>query len=345
MTSFRSNEEREELLHRYHAAKTLKQGKRYLSIIHFKAGKPVAEIANLLFISEDTVRKWARRWDETMDVNDLPRRGRPSKLTEDQEDVLCEVVDENNPGAHGYDVAVWDCQELTRYVHSQWNVIMSAEALRKLLHRCGFTYQKVQYKFTKQDPEVREQYIQRICNLLETPFENTLILFEDEMSTKLHPKTGYAWSRNGPPKALTACSHKKLITMGAVAPTTGETLIAHYARNNTQSFITFLKQLEKRFRNKNIILCTDNYPVHHSKAVQKHLTTSNIQLLFQPSYSPDLNPIEQLWNYARKKWLNTKSPPNINSLRELLQQGFKQLTPELAQKICSTKYLTQRRGI
>ena len=53
--------------------------------------------------------------------------------------------------------------------------------------------------------------------------------------------------------------------------------------------IRILKK-EKKF---NIVL--DNYRVHKTKLVEKIAEILNINLIFLPPYSPDLNPIEDIW--------------------------------------------------
>lgn len=47
----------------------------------------------------------------------------------------------------------------------------------------------------------------------------------------------------------------------------------------------------------------DNVRYHHAKALKPFLDKNKdkIELLFLPAYSPDLNPIERVWWYMRKK--------------------------------------------
>ena len=44
----------------------------------------------------------------------------------------------------------------------------------------------------------------------------------------------------------------------------------------------------------------DNAPIHSAKKVQDWLTRHGIIVLDWPPYSPDLNPIEQLWYHLKK---------------------------------------------
>jgi putative transposase len=51
-------------------------------------------------------------------------------------------------------------------------------------------------------------------------------------------------------------------------------------------------------------------------------------LLFQPAYSPEVNPIERLWGYVKEqlKWLRFEQ---IEVLRDGLQKELKKLTLEV----------------
>ena len=51
-------------------------------------------------------------------------------------------------------------------------------------------------------------------------------------------------------------------------------------------------------------------------------------LLFQPAYSPEVNPIERLWGYLKEqlKWLRFEQ---IEELRESVRKELKKLTKEI----------------
>lgn len=59
-----------------------------------------------------------------------------------------------------------------------------------------------------------------------------------------------------------------------------------------------ISQLKKETK---IVIILDNYPVHKAKLAQKACKILNIQLIPLPSYSPKLNPIEQVWRTIKRK--------------------------------------------
>ena len=54
-----------------------------------------------------------------------------------------------------------------------------------------------------------------------------------------------------------------------------------------------------------VIFVHDGAPVHTSKVVKQYLADRHIEMLeFWPSSSPDINPIENIWGYIKKKLQN-----------------------------------------
>ena len=54
-------------------------------------------------------------------------------------------------------------------------------------------------------------------------------------------------------------------------------------------------------RRKYIILVADNWTVHKTAAAKEFYMKNMIRCIEWPSYSPDLNPIENLWGLMKEK--------------------------------------------
>ena len=63
----------------------------------------------------------------------------------------------------------------------------------------------------------------------------------------------------------------------------------------------------------------DGAPAHRSKIVTKFLEDNNIRVLEWLGNSPDLNPIENAWNFLKNK-IQEKRPNNINDLQQELKK-------------------------
>jgi len=61
-------------------------------------------------------------------------------------------------------------------------------------------------------------------------------------------------------------------------------------------------EIKRVFKNKRTIhIILDNYSVHHTLLLEIIAIILNINLIFLPPYSPDLNPIEDVWDPCKAK--------------------------------------------
>jgi len=92
--------------------------------------------------------------------------------------------------------------------------------------------------------------------------------------------------------------------------------------NIDKNEIIALLKKEKRL---NIVL--DNYRVHKTKLVEKIAEILNINLIFLPPYSPDLNPIEDVWREIKNKISNNHFK-NVCELKESFVKLFNDIINE-----------------
>lgn len=110
-----------------------------------------------------------------------------------------------------------------------------------------------------------------------------------------------------------------------------ELLPLHFisGRFNAEDYVRVLQDvylpiLRQKFETRPFILQQDNAPTHAARAVKEFV--SGIPELerawvYQPAYSPDLNPIEHVWSRL-KRMLSEKNLPNSESLAAATQQAW-----------------------
>lgn len=84
---------------------------------------------------------------------------------------------------------------------------------------------------------------------------------------------------------------------GAVEPLNGDNVFLILPYCNTNCMNLFLKKLSEKYPDDLILLCCDGAAWHKSGALS---VPENIELFFIPPYTPEMNPIEQIWKELRQ---------------------------------------------
>lgn len=122
---------------------------------------------------------------------------------------------------------------------------------------------------------------------------------------------------------------------GVVEPQTGEHLFYEFTHLNTDCFQAFLELVSAKFAGEILIIQLDNGAFHKAKRLQ---VPSNIILLFQPPYTPELNPIERVWQHL-KRGLRWKLPRNLEELREMMKNRLEEMTVDVIASIVGWDYI------
>ena len=118
---------------------------------------------------------------------------------------------------------------------------------------------------------------------------------------------------------------------GAIEPLTGNHFLHEYPKLNGECFQQFLDWLSQELAEDYAILQIDQAPAHISSAIR---WPENIIPLLQPPHSPELNPIERLWQLLKKP-LKNQLFSSLQALRDRIQEIFDQLTFEQVMSISS----------
>jgi transposase len=108
----------------------------------------------------------------------------------------------------------------------------------------------------------------------------------------------------------------------------GSGLIASFAvqgATDTQAMLVFLKEILLPVLKPGDCVIWDNLSVHKTRPVQQLFEKAEVELLFLPPYSPDLNPIEMCWS-KMKTFLRAKAARTYEKLLEAISAAIKEIT-------------------
>lgn len=183
----------------------------------------------------------------------------------------------------------------------------SRNSIRHVLRQAKLSWKKVKKLLGKAKPEKRAAHIQELLQLfLGVRDGDILLIYVDEVHIHRDLDLGYTWGRIGQRLWRRSDCPKlsdRLNAYGAYDFTHGECLLWDNGWCNGEQTVHFLREVARWRAGKKgrIVLIWDNAPCHVAKVVKAEAARLGIALVYLPGYSPDLNPIERLWDWMREE--------------------------------------------
>ena len=117
---------------------------------------------------------------------------------------------------------------------------------------------------------------------------------------------------------------------------TGENYFWIFPWCNTQCMNIFLEKLSEEYPDDEILLVCDGASWHRSKALE---VPSNITLLNIPPYTPEMNPIEQIWRELRTQGFRNKVFQTLEKVVDRHGETINNLSKETVQSITLRKWI------
>lgn len=98
----------------------------------------------------------------------------------------------------------------------------------------------------------------------------------------------------------------------------------------------FLEGLSQRANaNTRIVLFVDGASWHRSDDLEVPV---NIMLYHFPAYSPELNPIERLWDYLKENYLSGRVFADMDEIFEYGIRAWQALSSVIIKSVCATPW-------
>jgi transposase len=94
-----------------------------------------------------------------------------------------------------------------------------------------------------------------------------------------------------------------------------------------ESFLAYVRQVLIPTLHSGDIVIMDNLPAHKVEGVRQAIETAGATRLLLPSYSPDLNPIEQVFSKL-KTWLRKQSRRSVDTLWNAIADALQLFSPQ-----------------
>lgn len=126
----------------------------------------------------------------------------------------------------------------------------------------------------------------------------------------MHPIYGRAYGKNR--ATISAPYHRGnyMTILGAISINKIEAIAYGEGAGNTEVFVSFIENFLCPVLREGHIVIMDNVSFHKAEKVKLAIENKGAKLIYSPPYSPELNPIEEMWskikNFLRKISARTK---------------------------------------
>ncbi len=223
-----------------------------------------------------------------------------------EREAIIETVKTSKPVEQALVGYGWTLKKLRRWVEVKLKRQVSRNTLRTILKKGGLSWKKCKKLLTKGDPEKRAQFISQFQQLFARMCqEEVCLVYLDESHFHQDLDLGYGWGLTGKPLWRESTSpplSARINWYGAYDFSEGRCLIWHEGKCNGDNTITFLKRLVQWLAEtqRQIVIIWDGAPWHRSHKVLAAADILGLEIIQLPGYSPDLNPIEGLWQWMRE---------------------------------------------
>ncbi len=325
-------------LHIMLRSKEIQEQMRKKVIEIYQSGKGYKAISKALGLQRTTVRAIIHKWRKHGTVVNLPRSGRPTKIT---------------PRAQR-----WHIQEVTKDPTTTSKELQASLAsvkvsvhdstIRKRLGKNGLHGRVPRLKplLSKKNIKAHLSFARKHLDDPQDFWENTL--WTDETKVELFGRcvSHYIWR-----KSNTAFQKKNIMPTvkygGGCVMVWGCFAASGPGRlaviNGTMNSAVYQKILKDNVRpsvrdlklKRTWVLQQDNDPKHTSKSTSEWLKKNKMKTLEWPSQSPDLNPIEMLW-HDLKKAVHARKPSNVAELQQFCQDEWAKIPPQRCNRLIAS---------
>jgi transposase len=230
---------------------------------------------------------------------------------------------------------VADAKQAVQRIHKLTGIRLSESQSRRFMKNLGLKLRKTAPVPGKCDHQLQFDFYTRemLPRLEEARLGKRKVLFVDAAHFVLGAFLGLIWCFQRI-FLKTSPGRQRYNILGAIDSHNQEFTSIRTTENiNALSIVHLLDLVREKHPQMPVSLVMDNARYQHCNAVKAHAAKLDIELLFLPPYSPNLNLIERVWKLTKKKCLTNKYHRDFSGFRDAIDQCLDEfegkLKPEL----------------
>ena len=313
---------------------TNRLARRANALVLLDGGMSCEQVAQVLFLDDDTVRRWHCAFAEGghKALMRFQAGGSACALNDEQQAKLIAWVRSTAPRSTRQ-IGAWIASEFGAEYESRSGLVA-------LLHRLGLEYRKPEVIPRHLDEAKQRAFIELYENLLNSLAPDEAVLFVDAVHPTHAARAAGCWTAKDVRPAIEQTTGRQRLNIhGAIDLETGQTRMIEAQTIDAASTIKLLAGLEALYATTAPIhVFLDHARYHHAKIVQEWLSQPGrrIVLHFVPSYCPHLNPIERLWALMHEHLTHNKTYPTCREFADAILAFLRNEVPRRWSEFCDS---------
>jgi transposase len=299
-------------------------------------GESPTVVARILGVHRTTLYAWLRKEQQPGGLAAKPRLGQAPRLSDAQLAQLEQLLLQG-PKAHGWPNDLWTCRRIAELIRRRFGISYHADHVGRFLHtRLRWSCQKPQRRARERhDAEIdfwKRHEFPRI--LRATRQRGAPLVFLDESGFFLLAAVRRTWSPQGQTPILPAWDRRdrisviSAITVSPVRQRLGLCfrLLPTNGNATAADVVAFLRLLQAT-RGGPLTVLWDRHGIHRKARVVQAYLAKHPEIVAEdfPSYAPELNPDEQVWNWTKNGPLSNRPADDTDELFDQLIDSLTEL--------------------
>lgn len=304
---------------------------RFRAIELYKEGKKINDIAYFFGVHRGSVSRWIttykREGKEKLKSKKAP--GPSFKLANAEIEELLQVL-EDEATQHGFETPLWTCKRLQHIIFKKTGKKLHTTSVMRWLKRWKITNQKPERQAKERDERAVKKWLKEEWPKIKEHARRwqAMLYFQDESGVSLTAVLGKTWALKGKTPIVKVTGKRGgLCVTSAISPAGKMVFRIEKKKVNADKHIEFLKQILRHHGKRKIIVIEDRAPPHRAKKVDRFVEENDRRLAVYrlPSYAPELNPDEHVWEYLKAYQLKSHQAQTTDELKKLVKKKMQSI--------------------